>query len=90
MSQIAEAAFWVGLALLPFAFVGGTFLHAAKRPQWVWMLSGRTQIVWIATLLIGNLVLPIGVPVAVYYLIRIRPELVAAEEGDMDRLLDTG
>lgn len=88
MLPFLEAALWIALASIPFVFVGMTFLHAAKRPQWVWALCGRTQIVWIATLLIGNLVWPIGVPAAIYYLIRVRPVLVAAESGDMDRLLD--
>lgn len=86
LDLIAKEAFWVAIASIPLVFVGCTFLHAAKRPQWVWVISGRTQIVWLAALCLGVAVIPIGIPAAIYYLIKIRPTLVAIERGDISEL----
>lgn len=85
-NDLAQAAVWVAIASVPLVFVGCTFLNAAQRPQWVWVMSGRTQIVWLATLALGTAVIPIGIPAAIYYLIRIRPILVAVESGDISDL----
>lgn len=76
-------ALWIAIAASPVAFIGLTFLHAAKCPQWVWAFSGRTQVVWLASLLIGAAVVPIGLPVAIWYLIKIRPILRQIEHGDI-------
>lgn len=83
----------IGLALLPFAFVGLAFLHAARAPQWVWAMSGRTQIIWLAGLLIGTGVVFAGVPAAAYYFWKVRPVLDRIERGDFADMLradDTG
>ncbi len=82
-------AFWVAIAAIPLVFVGLTFLHAARIPQWVWALSGRTQIFWLATLLLGSAIVPIGIPAAIYYIVRVRPMLTSIERGDMSRLTST-
>lgn len=79
---------WVAIASIPLVFVGLTFLHAAQRPQWVWAMSGHTQIVWLATLLLGSAVVPIGIPAAIYYLLRVRPVLQSVERGDIADLMD--
>lgn len=86
LGLFVEAALWIAIASIPLVFVGCTFLNAAQRPQWVWVMSGRTQIVWLATLAIGTLVIPIGIPCAAYYLFKIRPSLVAIEKGDISEL----
>ena len=86
LGPLIEAALWVAIASIPLVFVGGTFLNAAQRPQWVWVMSGRTQIGWLALLAIGTPVAPIGVPCALYYLLKVRPALVAIENGDVSEL----
>ena len=87
LQALGGAALWVGLFSIPFVFVVLTFLHAARVPRWVWVMSGRTQIVWLVVLLIGNAALPIGIPAAIYYLLRVRPTLVAIEAGDFSELV---
>lgn len=82
-------AFWntalvIAIASIPLATVGLTFLHAARTPQWVWAMSGKTQIWWLAGLLIGVPVMPIGIPAAIYYLVKIRPVLGRIETGNLD------
>ncbi len=88
LGPIADAAIWVAIASIPLVFVGLTFLHAAQRPQWVWVLSGRTQIVWLVALLLGSAIIPIGIPAAIYYLVKVRPELIRIESGDVSNLID--
>lgn len=85
----STTAFWVAVASIPLVFVGLTFLHAARIPQWVWVLSGRTQIIWLATLAVGSAVIPIGVPAAIWYLMFVRPTLSAIERGDMSKLTES-
>ena len=51
-------------------------------------MSGRTQIVWLATLLLGSAVIPIGIPAAIYYLLKVRPALLSIENGDVSKLID--
>ena len=87
LEAIGGAALWVAIASIPFVFVGLTFLHAARVPQWVWVMSGRTQIVWLVLLLVGNAALPLGIPAAVYYLWRVRPVLNKIEQGDISELV---
>lgn len=85
-------AFWltalfIALAALPIVFVALAFLHAARSPQWVWAMSGRTQIVWLAGLLVGAGIVFAGVPAAIYYFWKIRPVLDRIERGDLADML---
>lgn len=84
-----QAALFITLSGIPIAFVGLTFLHAARAPQWAWAMVGRPQAMWLAGLLIGAAVIPLGIPAAVYYLIKIRPALTDVESGDLRRVLKT-
>lgn len=86
--DFAVMALWIAIAGSPIAFIGLTFLHAARVPQWVWAFSERTQIVWLASLLMGVAVVPVGLPVAVWYLVKIRPVLVQIEKGNLSKLAD--
>jgi len=85
---LSGAALWVALWSIPFVFVGLTFLHAARVPQWVWAMAGRTQVLWLVVLLVGNAALPVGIPAAIYYIIRVRPLLKRVESGDIRSLTD--
>lgn len=81
-------ALWIAIAASPIALVGVSFLHAARFPQWVWAFSDRTQIVWLASLLLGVAIIPMGVPVALWYLLKIRPVLTRIEAGNMAGFVD--
>ncbi|MGI9608089.1 MAG: hypothetical protein ACR2P0_18305 [Acidimicrobiales bacterium] len=84
--SFAEIAIVIAIGSIPMVFVMVAFLHAARVPQWVWAFSSRTQVVWMAMLLLGVAVVPVGVGLASWYLWKIRPELSAIERGDMARL----
>ena len=81
-------ALWIAIAASPVAFVGVTFLHAARIPQWVWAFSERTQIVWVAMLLLGIAVVPVGLPLAIWYLVKVRPVLNHIEKGNVAALIE--
>lgn len=82
MSDLA-VAFGLTLVLAtPLALSLWALLDAARRPAWVWALAERRQVVWIAAILIGVLVLPVGLALSIVYLSRIRPHLAAVEAGD--------
>ncbi len=80
-------ALLIALAGLPIVFVALGFLHAARVPQWAWAMSGRTQIVWLVTLLLGVAIIFAGVPAAAYYFWKIRPVLDRIERGDLADML---
>ena len=52
--------------------------HVAAEPE---APDQRSQPIWMATILCGILVLPIGLCISTYYLVRIRPSVAAAEDG---------
>lgn len=56
-------------------------LDAASRPEWAWALAGRRRVLWVAAILVGAMTLAVGLVVSGVYLLRIRPEVAAAEAG---------
>jgi hypothetical protein len=68
---------------LPLALSLWALLDAARRPQWAWALAERSQVVWMAGILFAALLVPIGLAVSLWYLLRIRPEVAAAERGEL-------
>ncbi len=83
IGEILRTAFYIAIAGVPIAGIGLMFLHAARAPQWVWALAGRKQVVWLASLLIGAAIIPVGIPLAVYYCVRVRPEINRVERGEL-------
>jgi hypothetical protein len=73
------------LAGVPLALSVWALLDAAGRPEWAWALAGRRRVMWIAAILFGVLTLVVGLVVSVVYLVRVRPEITAAEQGRVGR-----
>ena len=69
---------------VPLAISVIALLDAARRPAWVWALAGRTQAAWIAAILFGTILVPLGLVISTVYLLRVRPVLVATEGGQID------
>ena len=76
-------AFWIAVASIPLGIVALSALHAARTPQWVWAFSDRTQVIWVAGLFWGVIVVPLGLFVAAYYWWRVRPQLASIERGEI-------
>jgi hypothetical protein len=70
---------------VPLALTGWALLDTAHRPEWVWALTGRRRVAWLAAILFGALVVPVGLIVSSVYLVRVRPELADAETGRLWR-----
>ena len=73
------------LAGVPLALSVWALLDAAGRPEWAWALAGRRRVMWIAAVLFGVLTLGVGLVVSVVYLVRVRPQIAAAEQGRVGR-----
>ncbi len=73
------------LVTLPLAVSVLALLDVARRPQWAWALAGRRQVVWLAGLLFATFTVVGGLALSVWYLVRVRPEIAAAEQGRLDR-----
>jgi hypothetical protein len=66
---------------IPLTLTVWALLDAARRPEWAWALAGRRRVVWMALILFGAMTVLVGLAVAAVYLVRVRPEIAAAEEG---------
>lgn len=66
---------------IPLALTMWALLDAARRPEWAWALAGRRRVVWLAAILFGAMTVLVGLVVATVYLVRVRPEVAAAEDG---------
>lgn len=86
LSLIAWTALLITVAAIPLILIMMAFLHAARTPQWVWAFTDRTQVLWMVLLLAGVALVPVGLPLACWYWFRVRPELGAVEDGDLERL----
>jgi hypothetical protein len=73
--------FETALLCLPLALSLWALLDCAKRPSWAWAMTTRSQQVWMYSILCGILVLPVGIAVSSFYLLRVRPEVAGVEEG---------
>ncbi len=86
------ALLWVILTTaffcIPLALSLWALLDCAKRPRWAWAMTTRSQPVWMATILCGILVMPVGLVVSCYYLLRIRPQIADVEDGKFPGLTD--
>ena len=70
-------------ACTPLAISAWAFLDAARRPQWAWALSPARQIVWMVAIPLGVFTVIGGLVISLWYLLRIRPLVAAAERGQV-------
>ncbi len=82
MGAVAVTAF----ACLPLALSVWALLDCARRPGWAWALSGRRQAVWMAAILFGMLMVVVGIAISGWYLLKVRPAIAAAEDGQVPEL----
>jgi hypothetical protein len=81
LGQLLEALGEVVVASIPLGLSLWALLDCARRPAWAWALTTRSQPVWMATILAGILLVPVGLLVSGWYLVRIRAEVADAEAG---------
>jgi hypothetical protein len=77
------AGVFAGLVIsaIPLGFSVWALLDAAGRPEWAFALAGRSRIAWVALTGAGILFCFLGIVVAPWYLLKVRPRVMAAEAG---------
>lgn len=84
LSDLAVAIALTVVFAIPLMVTMWALLDAAQRPQWAWALSEHRQLVWIAIIMFSALTVAGGLLVGAWYLVHIRPQVRAAEEGRID------
>ena len=77
--ETLKAAFF----MLPLALTLWAFLDVARRPSWAWALAGRSRVNWLIAIALGVLTMIGGIAISSWYLLRVRPLIAAAENGDI-------
>jgi len=80
---LAKAIAVTAVLCLPLALSMWALLDCAGRPAWTWALVDRGQANWMAAILCGILVVPVGITVSIWYLTRVRPQIIDAEQGKL-------
>lgn len=70
-------------ASIPLTLSAWALLDAANRPGWAWALAGRKQVAWMAAIMFGVLIVVGGLGISLWYLLKVRPVIAAAERGDI-------
>lgn len=83
LSDLAGAVLLATFAALPLSLTIWALLDAARRPQWAWALAGRRQVVWMVGIMFSALTVVGGMAVSTWYLVRVRHEIRAAEDGQI-------
>lgn len=73
---------------VPIGLSVWALLDCAKRPAWAWAMTDRSQQVWMASILCGILLVPVGLAISGWYLTRVRPEIAGVESGHLPALDD--
>jgi hypothetical protein len=69
------------IAAVPLALSVWALLDAAGRPEWAFALAKRSRTLWVAAIGMGILFCLPGLVVSVWYLLKVRPGVAAAEGG---------
>jgi hypothetical protein len=77
----AEVVVSLLLSAIPLALSVWALLDAAHRPEWAFSFVNRSRTAWVAATAIGVLFCLPGVVVALWYLIRVRPQVAGVEAG---------
>lgn len=69
------------VSTVPLGLSVWALLDIANRPAWAWALAGRSRQWWLFGVLVGIASVLGGLIISLVYLLRIRPEIAAAEDG---------
>jgi hypothetical protein len=69
------------VAAIPLALSMWALLDAARRPEWAFALARRSRTAWVAATGFGILFCGPGVIISLWYLLKVRPGVAAAESG---------
>jgi hypothetical protein len=84
LGDVIWAMVGVCIVSIPLVLSVLALLDAAKRPEWVFSFCGKSRTLWVALCGGGILVNVLGIPIALWYLLRVRPVVRAVEGGRLD------
>jgi hypothetical protein len=71
----------LALSAIPLALNVWALLDAAHRPEWAFAFLNRNRTAWVAASAVGVLFCVPGVIVALWYLLKVRPQVAGVEAG---------
>lgn len=83
LGDYALAIVAVTIGLIPLGISVWALLDVARRPAWAWALADRDRVRWIASIAFTSVILGVGLTVAMYYLMKVRPHIDAIEQGNL-------
>ncbi len=86
MSEFVLAVVATLFGAIPIGLSLWALLDAAHAPSWAWALVGRRRVAWMAAIMLGTLTVIGGLAVSIWYLRNVRPQIRAAEAGDVSWL----
>jgi hypothetical protein len=78
---VAKVLVTTVLAAIPLSLSVWALLDAARRPEWAFALARRSRTTWVAATGFGILFCGPGVVLSLWYLLKVRPGVAAAESG---------
>jgi hypothetical protein len=82
--SVFEVFFGLVLTGIPIALSVWAMLDAARRPEWAFSFVNRSRTAWVAACAVGILFCVPGVVIALWYLLRVRPQVAGVEAGRLD------
>jgi hypothetical protein len=82
--SVFEVFFGLVLTGIPIALSVWAMLDAARRPEWAFSFVNRSRTAWVAACAVGILFCVLGVVIALWYLLRVRPQVAGVEAGRLD------
>jgi hypothetical protein len=86
LGQLGWVIITTAFYCVPLGLSVWALLDCAKRPGWAWAMSDRSRQVWMASILFGILVVPVGIAISLWYLLRVRPDIAGIEAGRLPDL----
>jgi hypothetical protein len=83
--RLAEVVLGLAVAAVPLALSLWALLDAARRPEWAFAFVNRSRTAWVAATAAGILFCGPGVVIALWYLLRVRPQVAGVEAGRLER-----
>jgi Protein of unknown function (DUF2516) len=72
------------VAAVPLGLSLWALLDAAHRPEWAFAFVNRSRTAWVAACAVGILFCGFGIVVALWYLLRVRPQVAGVEAGHFE------
>lgn len=83
-TELALVVLAVLVAAIPIALTTWALLDAAHRPEWAFAYADRSRTAWVAACAVGILFCGPGVLIALWYLLRVRPQVAGVEAGRLE------